>query len=252
MVEIKKSLFEEIKDLEDKVTLLAIDRDSEKECHHIALIYSQYVHKYSGRGAFFITSKMSEEKKEKRFAQIRKLIQIAADLGVPEEVYIKAQFEQQMKWLEPRGLKYVPFANLISERAVREFEKYRERIEGSYSDKTAKKEFYSTQALDIRKAVEDSATKLYNRLKCVKGLIGDKGFTDSLVLTELETMVRAGMISNIYLYVSAMASPSDSEYLSDKWLEADRKLSSFDKAAAAKIKKELLRNFDDKEIAKYV
>jgi hypothetical protein len=246
MVEIKKSLFKEI----DKDNVIPVILDGEKECQHIALIYSQYVHKYSGRGAFFITSKMSEEKKEKRFAQLRKLIQIAADLGVPEEVYIKAQFEQQMKWLEPRGLKYVPFANLITERAVEEFEKYKERIDGSYSDRTAKKEFYSTQALDVRKAVEDSIAKLYYRLLAVKKYKGE--VTIALAQTELETMAKAGMISNIYLYVSALASPSDSEYLTDKWKEADRKLSSFDKTAAAKIKKEVLGNFDDKEIAKWI
>ena len=248
MVEIKKSFFEKIDGTRDTEVLVILD--GEKECRYIALIYSQYVHKYSGRGAFFITSKMDEKKKEKRFAQLRKLIQIAADLGVPEEVYIKAQFEQQMKWLEPRGLKYVPFANLISERAVKEFEKYKERIDGSYSDKTARKEFYSTQALDVRKAVCDSATKLYNRLLVVKEHLGDITINDAQ--RELETMVRAGMISNIYLYVSVLASPSDSEYLTDRWKEADRKLSSFDKAAAAKIRREVARNFDDKGIAKYV
>lgn len=249
MVEIKKSIFEKIdEDARDNMASAVID--GEKECRYIALIYSQYVHKYSGRGAFFITSKMSEEKKEKRFAQLRKLIQIAADLGVPEEVYIKAQFEQQMKWLEPRGLKYVPFANLISERAVAEFEKYRERIDKSYSDETARKEFYSTQALDVRKAVYDSAMKLYHRLVVVKEHQGEITINDAQ--TELETMVKAGMISNIYLYVSVLASPSDSEYLTDKWKEADRKLSSFDKQAATKIKKEVLGNFDDKEIAKWI
>lgn len=251
MVEIKKSLFEKIdKDARDNMASVVID--GEKECRYIALIYSQYVHKYSGRGAFFITSKMDEKKREKRFAQLRKLIQIAADLGVPEEVYIKAQFEQQMKWLEPRGLKYVPFANLITERAVGEFEKYKERIDKSYSDKTARKEFYSTQALDIRKAVEDSIAKLYYRLKAVQKYKGE--ITTMLASTELEAMVKAGMISNIYLYVSALANPCYSKYLNDKWLEADKKLSSFDKQAATKIRQGVLKSFGDreKEIVKWI
>jgi len=92
--------------------------------------------------------------------------------------------------------------------------------------------------------------KLYQRLMVVKEHQG--GITINDAQTELETMVRAGMISNIYLYVSTLASPSDSEYLTEKWEEADRKLSSFDKSAASKIKKEVLANFDDKEIAKWI
>jgi len=172
MRKINDSLFKKLdRDAEQKATISIIE--SEEACRQVAIIYSQYVFHWSKRQAFFLTPRMGTDKREKRLSQIRKLIHIAADLGVPVEIYIKAQFEQQMVWLKRKGLNYVPFANLISQRAVEEFKRYKERIDKSHSAATAKKEFYSTQALNVRQSVQDSIAKLYYRLVAVKKIKGE-------------------------------------------------------------------------------
>jgi len=247
MGEIKKSFFKKLdRNAEQKATAPIIE--NEEACRQVAIVYSQYVNKWSGRQAFFLTPRMSTEKREKRLSQIRRLIRIVADLGVPVEIYIKAQFEQQMVWLKKKGLNYVPFANLISQRAVEEFERYKSRIDKSHSADVAKKEFYSTQALNVRQSVHDSVTKFYYRLMAVKKIKGE--MVVETALAELETMVRAGMITNIYLYVSPLANffTESSQYLNDKWTEVDKKLSSFDKKTAVKTRKEIIENFADEEV----
>jgi len=249
MVEIKKSFFKKLdRDADHTATLPIIE--SERACQQVALIYSQYVHRQSGRRFFFLTSRMKKDKREKRLTQICKLIHIAADLGVPVEVYIKAQFEQQMVWLSKRGLDYVPFANLISAKAANWFADYKKRIDESFDTDAGRKEFYSTQELNIRHAIQESITKFYNRLERVKALTGTLAI--DTVLKEMETMIRAGMISNIYLIASPLVACGGSEYLSTMREKAEKVLSSFDKEAARKIRKEVMKSFEDKEILEYV
>jgi len=249
MVEIKKSFFRKLdREIEHTITLPIIE--SEKACQQVAFIYSQYVHKQSGRHAYLLTPRMNKKDREKRLAQIRKLIHIAADLGVSEEIYIKAQFEQQMIWLSKSGLNYVPFINLISQKAAKWFTDYKERIDKSYDLDARKKEFYSTEMVNIRQAIQDSISKFYDRLKRVKFILEE--ITIDTALMEMEIMVRAGMISNIYLMVSPLVACEGSEFLSIMRDKAEKILSSFDKTAAVKIRKELMEKFDDKEILEYV
>jgi len=249
MVEIKKSFFKKLDRNADRTITLPII-ESERACQQVALIYSQYVHRQSGRQAFFLTPNMKKDKREKRLTQIRKLIHIVADLGVPVEVYIKAQFEQQMVWLSKRGLDYVPFANLISAKAANWFADYKKRIDESFDTDARKKKFYSTQELDIRHAIQESITKFYNRLERVKALTGTLAI--DTVLKEMETMIRAGMISNIYLTTLPPSACETSEYLSAMREKTDKILSSFDRKAADKIRKEVIKNFEDREILEYV
>lgn len=248
MIEIGRGFFKKLdREEERKAT---IDRlESEEACRRVASLYGQYVHKWSGRDAFFLSNRLAEAKKQKRLGQIRQLIRIVADLGIPTEVYIKAQFEEQMPFLRTKRLKYVPFANLISQRAIERFKQYKKRIDSSYSEETKREEFYSTETLKVRKAVQESVKEFYECLKEIK----DKGtLTMNVALKELETMARARMVSNIYIFVSPIASFPSSTYLSELRSTVAQKLNDFEKKEAIRVRKEVLEELDDQEMSEYV
>jgi len=236
-------------DSEEEYKATVAHLESEEACRRVASLYGQYVHKWSRRDAFFLSKRLTEAKKQKRLAQIRKLIRIVADLGIPMEVYIKAQFEEQMPFLRTRKLTYVPFANLISQRAIDRFKQYKKRIDSSYGTETRREEFYSTDTLKIRKAVQESMKEFYECLKEIK----DAGILSmNVALKELETMARARMVSNIYIFVSPIASFPSSTYLSELRSTVAQKLNDFEKKEAIRVRKEVLEELDDQEMSEYV
>lgn len=250
MSEIKKEFFKKL-DRSEERKAFAVELESEEACRRVASLYSRYVYKWSKRQAYFLTPNMKKEKREKHLRQLKQFIRITSDLGVVHEVYMKAQFEEQMAFLQTRGLQYVPFANLISQKAVERFKKYKERIDASYSTEDARKEeFYSVDTLRIRKAVVESIEKFYDRLERLKELT--KKITIDVAIEELEVMTRAKMISNIYIFVSPLIVPQNSEYLEGLHREVTKKLSDYEKKEAKKVRKEALENFEDKEILRYV
>lgn len=238
MIEIKKAFFSKL-DREEERRLTNGDLYSDAACQRVASIYGHCVFKWSGRDAFFLSSRMGTAKIEKRLEQIRKLITIISDLGVPIETYIEIQFDEQMPFLKTRGLKYVPFANLISERAVKRFKEH-----GS-----AGKEPYSALFLDVRKSVEDSANEMCNRLKAL--LKSDK-LNEQLAIKEAEVMVRAGVITKVYIYVSPLANCGKSTYLDEIWIMVNKRLNDFEKKEALRTKANFLKTVCDKGITKYV
>lgn len=250
MAEIGKGIFKHLIKEEERKALTS-NIESEEACKRVASLYSRYVNKYSGRNSFFLTNRLSKPVREKRLEQIRKLIRIANDLGVPVEVYIKAQFEEQMVFLRTRGLRHVPFANLISDNAVRRFDKYKERIDLSYStDKARKEAFYSTDTLKVREAIQNSMEKFYARLERVKKSLGTLEI--AIAIIELEVMAKANQLSNIYIYCSPLVEVGGSEYLSELWAEVDKKLNEFEKKEASLVRKEFLKNYKDEIIKQYV
>lgn len=250
MIEVKKDFFKKLDRDEERKAFLA-DIESEEACRRVASLYSRYVFKWSRRQAYFLTPNMKKEKREKHLKQLKQFIRITLDLGVVHEVYMKAQFEEQMPFLQTRGLQYVPFANLISQKAIERFKKYKERIDASYSTKDARKEeFYSVDTLRIRKAVVESIERFYDRLKRLKELTNK--ITIDVALKELEVMTRANMMSNIYIFVSPIALHPSTAYLEALYCEVTKKLSDYEKKEAKRVRKEALENFEDKGILKYV
>ena len=225
--------------------------ESEEACKRVAMVYGKYVFDWSGRKFFLLTNRMGSEIREKRLSQIRKLIRIAADIGVSPEIYIKAQFEQQMPWLKTKSLKYVPFANLISQKAITRFKEYKERIDSSYIEKSEqRKEFYSTLSLQIRKAIQDSIKKFYERLERMKQPTGE--LDEAVVLSELEIMTRSGMLSNIYIYSMPIVDSCGSEYLIGLKSKVDKKLNEFEKKQILEVRRESLKEFEDEDLKRYV
>ena len=67
---------------------------------------------------------------------------------------------------------------------------------------------------------------------------------------ELEIMARAKLVSNIYIYSSPLS--EETEFLKEVKKEADHRLSDQQKEAIVKIKEDLISEFKDKEVLKYV
>jgi len=238
MVEIKKRFFTKF-NRDEESQLTKSDLYSDAACKRIASIYSNEVFKWSGHEGFFLSNRMAPAKREKRLEQTRKLITIISDLGVTAEVYIRIQFDQQMEFLKTRGLSAVPFANLISNNAIKRFKDCND----------IEKDSYSALSIDVRKAVEDSAGEMCSRFKVL--LRFDK-LDEQSAINETEIMVRSGSISDIYIYTSPFTLCGKSQYLDEIWMVADKKLNEYEKKEAVRVKAEFKKTIDDERIVKYV
>lgn len=238
MIEIKKRFFTKL-DREEEIKLTESDLYSDAACKRIAAIYSNEVFKWTGHGAFFLSERMAFVKREKRIEQIKKLILIISDLGVTADSYIAVQFDEQMEFLKTRGLRSVPFANLISEKAIKRFK----------NSNSSKKESQSLITINIRKAVEDSAGEICSRFNVL--LKFDK-LNEQAAINEVEVMVQSGAISDIYVFTSPFTLNGKSQYLDEVWMRADKKLNDFEKKEAVRAKAEFLKTIEDKRIVKYV
>jgi len=238
MIEIKKKFFSKI-NREEESKHVEADLYGESSCKRVASIYSRFAEKWSGHNVYFLTPRMGEAKRGKRIEQIKKLITIVSDLGVPTEVYIETQFDEQMPFLKTRGLLAVPFANLISVKAIKRFK----------DSKAGKADYSSALLVDVRKIIEDSSDEMCNRLRVL--LRFDK-LDEQAAIKEAEVMVRSGAIDKIYIFTSPLALNGKSQYLDEIWMEADKQLNEFEKKEAVRVKNEFLKTIEDVRIAKYV
>jgi len=239
MIEIKKRFFTKL-DREEEIKLTESDLYSDAACKRIAAIFSNEVFKHSGHGAFFLSERMALVKREKRIRQIKKLILIISDLGVTADIYISVLFDELLPFLkEIRGLDHVPFANLISEKAIKRFK----------NSNSSKKKSQSLITINIRKAVEDSAGEICSRFNVL--LKFDK-LNEQAAINEVEVMVQSGAISDIYVFTSPFTLNGKSQYLDEVWMRADKKLNDFEKKEAVRAKAEFLKTIEDKRIVKYV
>jgi len=237
MVEISKKFFSKI-DREEESKHVEADLYSEQACKRVASIYSRFAEKWSGHDVYFLTPRMGQAKREKRIEQIKKLIMIVSDLGVPVDIYIETQFDELMPFLKTRGT-IVQFSNLISVKAIKRFK----------DSKAGKTDSSSALLIDVRKIIEDSADKMCNRLRVLLEL---DSLDEQAAVKEAEVMVRSGVISNIYIFTSPLALCGKSQYLDEQWMVADKKLNKFEKKEAVRVRAEFLKKVDDARIAKYV
>jgi len=239
MIEIKKRFFTKF-DRDEEIKLTNPDLYSEAACKRIAAIYGNEIFKWTGHGAFFLSERLALAKREKRIAQIKKLITIISDLGVTADVYISVLFDELLPFLkEVRGLDHVPFANLLSKNAIKRFKE----------SSSSKKKSQSLITINIRKAVEDSAGEICSRFNVL--LKFDK-LNEQAAINEVEVMVQSGIISDIYIFTSPFTLNGKSQYLDEVWMRADKKLNGFEKKEAMRAKAEFLKKVDDERIAKYV
>jgi len=250
MVEIKKSFFEET----DETNPIIVDiLEDEKACRRVAALYGDFVYHYAKRKFFFYSSRLKQKLKDKRQEQLKRFIRITAKLGVSHDVYMKIQFEQMLPFLRKRGLNYVPFANLISQNAVNRFNEGIKRVKESHDSETGRKEIYSTKFLDIEESIKNSIKICSDRFAKI---LEFQDFTRLLsieqVLKELEMLVRAGIVSNIYVYSLFTDNRTCSEFLKNICSDTEKKLNSYEKDMVKKLRKEALKEVNDERILKYV
>lgn len=174
--------------------------------------------------------------RKKRIAEIKKLIRISVELGVPFTKYMRAQFEQQLPFLTRAGLNYVPLRNMISKHGRLSYGYYEERIARTYTRSEDKEQYFTADQLNIRKSLEESMAALASRLQYVANL------TELEVVEELDALARRGRVSNLYVFSHRLS--GGTRYLKEVSDAVAKKL--LDKKTLEKINKvreELLPKF---------
>lgn len=223
---------------------------SEDTYWDIAQLYENAISRYVKRNIWFLPPALSEIKKKQRYKQIKKFIDICTEFEISFEVVMDEQVKVLVKFIKEKNLpmKYPPFAMLISDNARKRMEYIKNAIKRRYTGRARVEESFHVRFLNIQKSLQNSMRKVYERLKQTKELIG--AIQKFEAIQELEIMARAKLISNIYIYSSPLS--EETEFLKEVKKEADQRLSDQQKDAIVKIKEDLLSEFKDKEILKYV
>lgn len=225
---------------------------SESTYRYIAMLYNNTIYLYTKHqtkhGGFF-SSRILKEKKEKQRNQIKKFIDICIEFEIPFDVAIDKQIKILTKFYKEKSLKLFPsFATLVSDNARKRMGYIKDGIKRRYTGSARAQELFRVQFLDIEKSLRDSIKKVYDKFKQTKDFIGTIGKFKAT--QELEIMTRAKFVSNIYVYSSPLN--EETEFLKQIKEDAGQRLSEQQKEAIIKIKKDLVSEFKDKEILKYV
>jgi len=246
MRRITSKLFES-SDLETKKELM----HTTQVYHQVAELYEKFVLEFSGKQFWFLAPRMKDDTLRKRHKQCEQLVDIALDLNVPFDVYMKVQFEILVpffKEVSPRS-PYPQFYHLISEKAVERFKEHSTKLKERYTGTKWMDEYLRTSFVDIGKSILNSAQRLYERLQLVKDQTGTLGL--SQVMEEFEMLARAGQLSNVYVWSSPLE--CDTEFIAKLRQETDAKMTDSQKFLAKKARSRLTTEFlEDKEITKYV
>ena len=225
---------------------------SESTYRYIAQLYRIALVRYAKKDHQFLSSQISEEKRKKRYEQIKKFIDICLKFDIPYDVVMNHQIKILTKFIKEKNLSrkyhYPVFAMLISDNAQKRMEYIKKDITRRYTGKAQVQEFHKVQFLDIEKSLRESMEKVYNQFRQTKELIG--AIQKFEATQELEIMARARFISNVYIYSSPLN--EETEFLKEVKKEAGQRLSKQQKEAIVKIKEDLMSEFKDKEILKYV
>jgi len=249
-MKIKKGLLKQVEEDSSNTEELY----SESTYRHIALLYNNAIYRYTKHqtkhGGFY-SSRILEKKKEKQRNQIIKFIDICIEFETPFDITIDKQIKVLVEFYKKRGLRLFPsFATLISDNARKRMGYIRDNTKRRYTGSARVQELFKVQFLDIEKSLRDSMRKFYEQLCRIKKLLVGAKFPRTIALTELEIMARTKLISNIYVYSSPLS--EETEFLKEVKKEAGQRLSSQQKEAVIKIKEDLMSEFKDKEILKYV
>ena len=229
---------------------------SESTYQHIAMIYNNTIMLHTKKHAGFLTPQVPEDKRKRQVDQIQKFIDMCIEFELSFDVVINEQIKILTKFYKERGLKLFPsFATLVSDNARKRMGYIKNAIKRRYTGSARAQELFRVQFLDIEKSLRDSMRKVYIRFKQTKELkielkepIGT--IQKFKAVQELEIMARAKLVSNIYIYSSPLS--EETEFLKEVKKEADHRLSDQQKEAIVKIKEDLISEFKDKEVLKYV
>jgi len=218
----------------------------------IACLYEEKVREYIGGFYQYLPRKNTGTKKyRKRIEQIQKFIIIAVNLGVPFDVYLRAQFEQQMPFFST-FMRYVPFVNLTTEKAIQHFETWRQRVHESYiSSKQRREAFFKGPYASLEKEVKGSILSFYKRLETVVQTEGYGVLDRNFAIEELEGLSRRGTVADIYV-ASIPLDLKDSVFLMKIAKRVKDRISKDEKKAICQIRERTIGKLLDKRIVAYV
>jgi len=221
---------------------------NESTYQFVISMYESFVWRYSKKKVYFVNPSMKKSTREKKIEMVKKFIMITVALGVPFDIFMKAQFEILVPYFRKSnyGISYPTFSNLISDKAIERFEKYDSSIQRRYQGFSRTVEFFKSPHLDIESSIMDSARRFYERLKKFPEI------NESLAVKELEILARAAVVSNVYVFSSPLIEKSGSEYLRNLKEETSKRLSSYQKEFVKRIRKDFGAIFIDKKISNYV
>lgn len=223
---------------------------SEDTYWSIAQLYENAIKKYTKKNIWFLPPQTLEPKRQQKYKQIRKFIDLCIEFEISFEVVMDEQVRVLMKFIKEKNLpqKYPYFNMLISEGAKKRMEYIKKGIARRYTGRAQIEEIHKVPSLDIEKSLRSSIRKIYDQFKRTKDFIGAiQGFEAT---QELEIMARAKLISNIYIYSSPLSEKI--EFLKQIKEDTGKHLSKRQKEEVVRIKKDLISEFKDKEILKYV
>lgn len=245
-MEIKRGLLKKVNN--DK--LETEELYSESTFRHIGILYEEAVQRHCKRKVWFISPQLGEDKKEKRFEQIRKFVDLCLEIGLPFDVAMDNQVRVLVKFIREKGMsmKYPPFAMLVSENAKKRLGWIRDGIARRYTGQARTKEFFQPQTLDLEKSLRESIQKIYDRFRTIKATVGR--LEKPVAVFELERLARSRMVTKVYIYSSPLN--TESEFLTTILKEAEGKLSGKQKDSIIEIKTKLVDEYQDEEVLKYV
>jgi len=217
---------------------------------NVAQLYENAIKKYAKKNVWFLSPTIPETRRKQRYGQIRKFVDLCIEFEISFEVVMDKQIKVLVEFIKEKKMpmKYPPFNMLISENARKRMGYIKNAIKRRYTGSARAQELSRVHFLDIEKSLRNSMNKVYDRFKKTKEFIGAVGEFEAT--QELEIMARAKLISNIYIYSSPLN--EETEFLKGVKKEVGRRLSDRQKEAVVKIKKDLMTEFKDKEILKYV
>jgi hypothetical protein len=223
---------------------------SEDTCWNISQLYENALKKYTKKNIWFLSPTISEARRKQRYGQIRKFIDLCIEFEISFEVVMDEQIKVLVKFIKEKKLpmKYPPFNMLISENARKRMGYLKSDIARRYSGKARVEESHKVPSLNIEKSLRESMGKVYDQFKRTKDFIG--AIQEFEATTELEIMARAKLISNIYIYSSSLSEKI--EFLKQIKEDTGKRLSKQQKEAIVKIKENLISEFKDGEIKKYL
>lgn len=236
----------------------SFDLAAKKEALHtthtyrqVADLYNKFVLEFTEQQVCFLTHWMKDATLHKKYDMIEKFVDIAIDLNVPFEVYMKVQFEILVpffKRVDPKML-YPRFWHLTSDKAIERFKDKAVQLKERFTGTDWMDEYIRGSFVDVGKSILNSARRFYEHLKRAK----DRGSVLELaqVVKEFEMMARAGQLSNVYVWSSPLE--CNTEFITNLRQETEKKLTESQQFLAKKARSKLTTEFlEDKEIAKYV
>ena len=234
------------------------DLEAKKESLHttqvykqIAELYEKFVLEFGGKRIWFLTNRMKDDTLREKYKQCEKFVDIAVELNVPFDVYMKVQFEILTPFFKQTTMRspYPRFYHLLSPKAVERFREHVPKLKERYTGTQWMDKYTKSSFIDIRKSVMLSAHKFYDRLKRVKESAGDS-FNIVLVLREFEMLARAGQLSNIYVWSSPLQ--CEREFITILREKINEKITDHQKGIVMNTRKFFNTEFEDKDLVKYV